>query len=117
MCALYFFFFFFFLYILINIIRNLNIFCINDHINEMLLLQKNKGQGINTVIVIPLCNSSMSEVFYVEGFSISLLLNCTMDLVPIWYPDRYWSKVFISTHVRDLEVKVTDIEFKCLSFC
>ena len=36
-----------------------------------------------------------------------------MDLVPIWYHDRYWLKVFISTHDRDLEVKVTDLEFKC----
>ena len=32
------------------------IFCINVVIHEMFLLQKNKGQGINTVMVIPLCN-------------------------------------------------------------
>ena len=38
-----------------------------------------------------------------------------MDLVPIWY-DRYWLKVFISTHDRDIEVKVTDLEFECYSF-
>ena len=34
-----------------------------------------------------------------------------MDLVPIWYHDRYWSKVFISTinsHDHDLEIKVTE---------
>ena len=39
-----------------------------------------------------------------------------MDIVPIWYYDRQWSKVFISTissHDRDLDVKVTDLEFKC----
>ena len=39
-----------------------------------------------------------------------------MDFVPIWYHDRYWSKVFISTistHDHDLEVEVTDLEFKC----
>ena len=42
----------FFLHILISIIRNLKTFCINIHIHEMLLLQKKKGQGINTVIVI-----------------------------------------------------------------
>ena len=35
-----------------------------------------------------------------------------MDLVPIWYHDRYWSKVFISTHNCDLEVNVTDLEFR-----
>ena len=37
-----------------------------------------------------------------------------MDLVPIWYHDRYWSRVFISTistHDHEFEVKVTDIEF------
>ena len=32
------------------------------------------------------------------------------DLVPIRYHDRYWSKVFISTHDRDLEVEVTDFK-------
>ena len=51
--------------------------------------------------------------FYIEVFRISLLLNYTMDLVPIWHHDRYWSIVFISTHDRDLEVEVTDLEFKC----
>ena len=54
--------------------------------------------------------------FYVEVFSISLLLNYMMDLVPVWYRDRYWLKHFISTystHDRDLEVDVTDLEFKC----
>ena len=49
--------------------------------------------------------------FYVKVFRLSLLLNWMIDLVPIWYHDRYWSKVFISTtstHDRDLKV-----EFKC----
>ena len=39
-----------------------------------------------------------------------------MDLVPIWYHNRYWTKVFIntiSTHDCDLEVEVTDFEFQC----
>ena len=38
-----------------------------------------------------------------------------MDLVPIWYNDRYWSKVFISTistYDCDLEVEFTELEFK-----
>ena len=42
-----------------------------------------------------------------------------MDLVPIWYYDRYWSEVFISTistHDNDLEVEVTDFDFKCKAF-
>ena len=54
--------------------------------------------------------------FSIEVFWISLLLNYTMYLVPVWYQDRHWSKVFISTistHDHDLEVEVTDLEFKC----
>ena len=38
-----------------------------------------------------------------------------MDLVPIGYHDRYWSKVVISTistHDRDLEVEITDLNVK-----
>ena len=35
--------------------------------------------------------------FYVKVFRISLLLKYMMDLVPIWYHARYWSKVFNST--------------------
>ena len=50
----------FFLHILISIIRNLNTFCINVHFHEMLLIQKKKSQGVNTVIVIPLCKVLMS---------------------------------------------------------
>ena len=49
--------------------------------------------------------------FYIKVFRISLLLNCTMDLVPIWYHDMFIST--ISTHDLDLEVAVTDLEFKC----
>ena len=62
----------FFLHILINIIRNLNIFCINVDIHEMLLLLKKKGQGINTVIVIPLYNPLMSVTLL---FFLSVSLN------------------------------------------
>ena len=69
-----------------------------------------QGQGLGHRLRIFMLN------FYVEGFRISLLLNYTMDLVPIWYHDRYWSKIFISTistHDHDLEIEVTDLEFKC----
>ena len=62
----------FFLHILINIIRNLKIFCLNVHIHEMLLLQKKNDQGINTVIVIPLCNSLL---FVILLFFLCILLN------------------------------------------
>ena len=68
----------FFLYILINIVRNLNIFCISVHIYQMLLLQKNKGQGINIVIVIALCNSLMSVTLL---FSLCILLKSFKNLV------------------------------------
>ena len=62
----------FFLHILISIVRNLNTFCINVHIHEMLLLQKKKGQGINTVIVIPLCHFLMS---------VTLVFSCVSCLI------------------------------------
>ena len=63
---------------MINIIRNLNIFCINVDIYGMLLLQKKKGQWINTGIVNPLCNSLMSLTLL---FFLSVLLNNFRNLV------------------------------------
>ena len=75
----------FFLHILISIIRNLNTFCINVHIHEMLLLQKKKGQGINTVIGIPLCN-----FFNVCNTSVfPVYLNNFRNLVLLEFGDLY----------------------------
>ena len=74
----------FFLHILISIIRNLNTFCINVHIHEMLLLQKKKGQGINTVIVIPLCTILMSVTLL---FFLCILLNNFRNLVLFEFGD------------------------------
>ena len=68
----------FFLHIFINIIRNLNIVCINVHIHQLLLLQKKKGQRINTVIVIPLCSSLISVTLL---FFLCILLNSFRNLV------------------------------------
>ena len=37
-----------------------------------------------------------------------------MDLVHVWYDDRYWSKILRSTipiPIHDLQVKATDLEF------
>ena len=37
-----------------------------------------------------------------------------MDLVHVWYDDRYWSKILwgtIHTPVHDFKVKVTDLRF------
>ena len=82
----------FFLHILISIIKNLNTFCINVHILEMLLLQKKKGQGINTVIVIPLCNFLMSVTLL---FFLCILLNNSGNLVvPRLFEEKWRDTVF-----------------------
>ena len=42
-----------------------------------------------------------------------------MDLVYIWYDDRYWSKILFSTipnPMHDLKVKVTDLGTFMLKF-
>ena len=39
-----------------------------------------------------------------------------MDLVHVWYDDRYWSRILYSTiptPIHDLKVKVTDLELSC----
>ena len=57
--------------------------------------------------------------FSVKVFKSLYLLNLWMDLVDILPDVRYWSEVlccFISTHISDLEIKVTDFEILCLSF-
>ena len=41
----------------------------------------------------------------------------TVDLVYIWYDDRYWSKVLFTTipiPAHDLKVKVTDLELEAI---
>ena len=51
--------------------------------------------------------------FYVKVFRTSLFPNPMMDLVHVWYDDRYWFKILhstIPTSIHDLKVKVTDIE-------
>ena len=70
---------------------------------------------LHSTIPNPLSYVKVMLKVYAKVFRISLLLNQMMDLVPICYYDRYWSKVFISTistHDLDLEVEVTDLEFK-----
>ena len=52
--------------------------------------------------------------FYVKVFRTSLFPNPMMDLVHVWYDDRYWSK--IHTPIHDLKVKVTDLETFMLKF-
>ena len=51
--------------------------------------------------------------FYVKVFRISLFPNPLMDLVHLWYNDRYWSKILhsvIPDPIHDFKVKVTDLE-------
>ena len=37
-----------------------------------------------------------------------------MDLVHVWYDDRYWSKILHSTiPINDFKVKATDLELFC----
>ena len=50
----------------------------------MLLLQKKKGQGINTVIVIPLCNFLMSVTLL---FFLCILLNNFGNLILLEFGD------------------------------
>ena len=48
------------------------------------------------------------------------LLILLMDQVDTLHVGRYWSEVLcciITTHLGDIEVKVTDLESLCLSFC
>ena len=57
--------------------------------------------------------------FYVKVFRTSLFPDPMMDLVHVWYDDRYWSKILFSTiptPIHDLKVKVTDLELSCKSF-
>ena len=49
--------------------------------------------------------------YYVKVFKSSYFPNCKMDLVHIWYDDRYRSKVSFSNtpaDAHDLKVKITD---------
>ena len=55
----------------------------------------------------------------VKVFRTSLFPNPMMDLVHVWYDDGYWSKILhstIPTPIRDLKVKVTDLELLSWSF-
>ena len=52
--------------------------------------------------------------FCIKVFRTSLFPNPMMDLVHIWYDDRYWSKILhstIPTPIHDLKVMVTDRTF------
>ena len=50
------------------------------------------------------------------AFGTSFFPNPVMDLIHVWYDDRYWAKLLlgtIPTPVNDPKVNVTDLEFLC----
>ena len=58
--------------------------------------------------------------FCVKVFKTSLFPNPLMDFVYVWYDDRHWSKILLSTIptlMHDLKVKVTDLEFYVKVLC
>ena len=66
---------------------------------------------LRPVLVLALAAASAST--NVKVFRTLLFPNPTMDLVHVWYDDRYWSKILHSTipiPIHDLKVKVTDLE-------
>ena len=69
-----------------------------------------------SVLALALARRPQMLKFYVKIFRTSLFPNPLMDLVYIWYDDRYWSKILFSTiptSMHDLKVKVTDLVFLC----
>ena len=59
---------------------------------------------------------ALAPQFSIKVFKTSLFPNPLIDLVYIWYDDRYWSKILFSTiptPMHDLKVKVTDLELLC----
>ena len=76
----------------------------------------------STCLYMILRSRSQTLIFYVkvlgQVFRASLFPNPLIDFVHVWYNDGYWSKILwgtIPTPVYDLKVKVTDLEFLCLS--
>ena len=69
---------------------------------------------------IPACYTGVGVAqvlkFLVKVFRSLYLLKLKMDQVDTLHVGRYWSKVLccnITTHLGDLEVKVTDLEILC----
>ena len=70
------------------------------------------GIGVGVAQMLKFLLKVLSVILY--------LLNMLMDYVVALHVGRYWSEVLfcaIMTHLGDLEVKVTDLEILCLSFC
>ena len=66
---------------------------------------------LSPALVFALALASAPQ-FCVKVFKTSLFPNPWMDLVYIWYDDRYWSKILFSTiptPMHDLKVQMTKI--------
>ena len=64
---------------------------------------------------VALRSSSWTWNFYAKVFRTSLFPNPMMDLVHVWYDDRYWSTILHSTipnPIHDLKVKVRTFMLK-----
>ena len=69
--------------------------------------------GIWSLLLVSESMSTQCISFTVKFFKASYFPNYMMDLVYIWYVDRYKSKVLftnIHNHTCDLKVKVKDLE-------
>ena len=79
-------------------------------------LYQSTGRAIAVTMASALASTSAllkMLKFLVKVFKSLYLLNPWMDLVDTLPDDRYWSEVLcctITTHINDLEVKVTDFE-------
>ena len=76
------------------------------------LPKQHSGRAIVLLLALALASSSAKS--YIKVFRISLFPNPMMDLVHVWYDDRYWSKILrgsIPSPVHEIKVKVTHLEF------
>ena len=74
------------------------------------------GRAIAVTMALALAALLKMLKFLVKVFKRLYLLNPWMDLVGTMLVVRYWSEVLcctITTHIDDLEVKVTDFEILC----
>ena len=74
-------------------------------------------QRSGRAVVLPQVSASAVSKFL--GLLI-LFPDPIMDLVHVWYDDKYWSKILlgtIPTPVHDLKVKVTDLNFYVKVLC
>ena len=73
------------------------------------------GVGVGAGVGVGVGVAQMLK-FLVKVFRSLYLLKLWMDQVDTLHVGRYWSKVLccnITTHLGDLEVKVTDLEILC----